>query len=1054
MYAHVPYFIQEHYEFKSKNLLSSSILLRGWYIVNLLFSLTSNQTFNYLSQNQIKLETKDMIHSGWYRMYLNETQISFLLNSNLANLYPIIREKSILSESELYLVYASPDFRPPTNNYTQIDENLFILSNISLIRNDPRVLKISPHSRPILENRYAGGYSENLNEIPSYDNQGLFLIPRPLHQMGLTGNGQIVAVSDSGLDTHHCFFYDPKVPAPFRTLNANHRKIMLYDPVADDLDAERGHGTHVCGIIAGTSLCKNCGIEQYNGVAPGAKIYMHDLGDLRNGGGSIIDVNLSYYVERMRYASSFISSNSWGYSNNENEIRATFSKHAYENPDILFLFACGNSYSTYTIHTPSNSKNVLAIGALISPHGVHYESVSESLFYPSERNPNYETTLSHNAGPTVSDCFKANPSKSFYNKDVMFIERIDQINISANNSVVIIDNTQFIDSDACLFALNEIKNPSLIIFTKKLEGQCRNLNGSSINIPILCMTNSSINVDFLRSLTKVNVQPYYSGKKEKMGKLGLSSQGPSNLGYTKPEVVATGQNVLSARAGPPYQKYPRECDVKTLVTKSGTSMATPVASGIMSMVRQFFIDGWYPSCTKPDQTISNLTLSKNLHMANKFSNTNNPNSINFNFDPYLDDRDPLHVPFTPSSSMLRAFAVNSAQKISTMISTGFGVMNPYEGLGFTGIGLRVANHRIINSNEHHIFKIIVTSSGSPLSVTLSYLDPPLPAQCSVPLFADLDLVVITPNGKTFKGNGFENKLDEDQFASTEKVIINKAAKGEYKIHVLSSTFSMPKEVPYSIVVNGKFKQTDFSTNPAFLIEERTNSCYASCKNGQCVNGICKCNAKYYGHSCNKKAGLSTLKTSDLEMNNKVVKYFLFKIINDKETKSKTNTSVDVFTIKFNNDNKYGIGYCFNFEAKTLKIADAGQECFMQTKSNQEIAFNSSAYPSIKPGNYISMSLYAITSDYSYVDFTVSGVETHFSIVFWFIHLPLWMMITVASSVGLVLVLISIILMLLFCKPPKKKKKKNTIVTQIDENPNPPVMDHDPNDNISIDENLL
>lgn len=1033
MPTNLPYFITDHFEIKAKTLLSSSIFLKGWYIVNLLFSLASNQMFDYLEQNNVKLETKDMIQSGWYRIYLNEEQISFLLKNNLASLYPIIREKTTLSESDLYLVYASPDFHPPTSDYQQIDENLFVLSNISSIRKDPKVLKIKPHSRPMLENRYAGGYSENLNEIPSYDEQNRFLIPRPLHQIGLTGRDQVIAISDSGLDTYHCLFYDPNVKTPFRVRDFNHRKIVLYDPVADDLEAERGHGTHVCGIVAGEAGCTDCGLSQYNGVAPGAKIYMHDLGDLRNGGGSIIDINLPYYIERMRYASSFISSNSWGYSSGFEEIRATFSRFAFENPDLLFLFACGNSYSSYTIHVPSNSKNVLAVGALTSPYGALFEKSSDSIMFPSDGIKKYKTVILHNSGPSISDCLRSDHSIPFNNKEVLLINSYNKREIiDAQRSVVIIENDDN-DQVSCEFAMSQVKNASLFIFTKKLSSTCKKTDESTVTVPIYYMANSSIDRLFLQSLKKVTVQPHYRGKRESVTRLGLSSQGPSSLGYTKPEIVATGQNILSACAGSTYNRTPRACSTATTVTKSGTSMSTPVAAGVLLIVRQFFVEGWYPSCNKPDENLSYDAIPLGLLIKNDGK---------------------LNVAFVPSSSLLRAFAVNSAKKIGSLIETGFGAMNPYEAFGFTGVGLRVINHFFINSGEHYFFNLFVKNSKSTLSVTLSYLDPPLPVSSSMPLFADLDLVVISPSGKVYKGNGFENNLDEDQFATTEKVIINKAEKGNYTVHIISSRFPMPQKIPYSIVISGNFDQKDFHSNPAFIVPQKTNKCYSKCKYGNCVNGICICNAKYYGHSCNKKATLANLETNEYEMNNKKVRYILFKIV---DMKQKNNQSIDIFTIKFNIDNKNGVGYCFNFQAKALKIAEPDQECYFQNESEANFSFNSSVYPSIKPGNYISMSLYSVVKDYNYVDFTISGVEAHFSIVFWFVHLPLWMMITVASSVGLVIILIVVILMLTFCQPAprkKKSKKKNSIVPQIDDNPNPTVMDHDPNDNISIDENLL
>ena len=91
-------------------------------------------------------------------------------------------------------------------------------------------------------------------------------------------NGKVVGVSDTGLDHRSCFFDDPATPVPMCVMSdtseppgcidATHRKIVSYRsfPWSDNVDSMDGHGTHICGIVAGES--EGVGSE-FNGVAPG-----------------------------------------------------------------------------------------------------------------------------------------------------------------------------------------------------------------------------------------------------------------------------------------------------------------------------------------------------------------------------------------------------------------------------------------------------------------------------------------------------------------------------------------------------------------------------------------------------------------------------------------------------------------------------------------------------------------------------------------------------------------------------------------------------------------
>lgn len=67
----------------------------------------------------------------------------------------------------------------------------------------------------------------------------------PLTDIGLDGSGQVVGLSDTGIDVQNCYFHDADFGKPTEDLDTNgHRKIAQYRAYADDKDEELGHGTH------------------------------------------------------------------------------------------------------------------------------------------------------------------------------------------------------------------------------------------------------------------------------------------------------------------------------------------------------------------------------------------------------------------------------------------------------------------------------------------------------------------------------------------------------------------------------------------------------------------------------------------------------------------------------------------------------------------------------------------------------------------------------------------------------------------------------------------
>eukprot|EP00164_Ancoracysta_twista_P000510 GFYU01000680.1.p1 GENE.GFYU01000680.1~~GFYU01000680.1.p1 ORF type:complete len:1032 (+),score=235.00 GFYU01000680.1:179-3274(+) len=79
----------------------------------------------------------------------------------------------------------------------------------------------------------------------------------------------------------------------------------------------------------------------------------------------------------------------------------------------------------------------------------------------------------------------------------------------------------------------------------------------------------------------------------------FSSFGPTNDGRQKPEVLAPGSTVASARSdGNPRtveRNIERDMFDSALVNMEGTSMATPAVAGTAALIRQYFREGFYPT---------------------------------------------------------------------------------------------------------------------------------------------------------------------------------------------------------------------------------------------------------------------------------------------------------------------------------------------------------------------------------------------------------------------------------------------------------------------------
>ncbi|KAL0217509.1 hypothetical protein RCL1_008090 [Eukaryota sp. TZLM3-RCL] len=211
----------------------------------------------------------------------------------------------------------------------------------------------------------------------------------------LNGKGQIIAVTDTGIDHNSCYFRDLNRPIPINQIDYNHRKVILYRALQGTFDSN-SHGTFVAGTLAGESLdpeliptqtppplqyspnnfsqnfTNNKLLSSFissklNGIAPKSKLIITDVA---KGSSLVLPDSLYHGLFLPHYqAGARIDSNSWAF-------QATFygffsqqtDQFLFDFPDYLLVFAAGNSgeLGFSTVLAPALAKNVLAVGASYS----------------------------------------------------------------------------------------------------------------------------------------------------------------------------------------------------------------------------------------------------------------------------------------------------------------------------------------------------------------------------------------------------------------------------------------------------------------------------------------------------------------------------------------------------------------------------------------------------------------------------------------------------------------------------------------------------------------
>lgn len=595
-----------------------------------------------------------------------------------------------------------------------------------------------------------------------------------IYDIGLTGDGQIVGMADSGIDQMSCFFYDEETGpvTPFYPdkddasemynepyFDPNKRKLVQYIAYVDDADPISGHGTHVAGSVIGVPYdsLKNNDFKSYK-KRFADKICPEEDHAFMCGG----------YCEKVpvecRLASGLANITCY-----DEHIKNGTDKNA-----IAAIKTCRTDKFGCPLYNCEEGK-------CKNDESVSYQLTDGSFrtctMQECQDNPHIEIPKNHGMG--------INAKIAFFDIGNTKQELLLPLHLNiglyphayAVGAKLHTNSWGMKDGDTRYYS-NDMENDIfswqnkdfLPLFAAGNDGA--NTWGGSVGSPG-------------NSKNTLTVGAGQTGTKRKT--LGpdiitsFSSKGPSKDGRIKPDVIGPGHSISSTMSGG-YNQTSNTCGT---TFKAGTSMATPVIAGNAALVRQYFEDEFY---------IKHL---KALGLCEMWRN-----------NPYLCKK------WNPSSALVKAMLIHSAQKMEYILldkqlidlgptpdpAQGFGRVQldavlPTDDESFS---LFARDWDKIDPRSVRTFEFNIKDYNVPLIATLVWTDPPGYIFAKKQLMHDLDLTITDPSGEVFYAN---NLPTYDELNNVEKILISNPMEGTYKIQIQADVLPYGEQ-PYALVVTG------------------------------------------------------------------------------------------------------------------------------------------------------------------------------------------------------------------------------------------------------------
>ena len=205
------------------------------------------------------------------------------------------------------------------------------------LASDHRVMRVEPG--PVLSIQ-----NSNASSIAGAD------FARIMASVNLTGYGEVIGISDTGLDVDHGDF-DGRLRGPV---------FNLFGPDNSGADSNSGHGTHVTSTLLGDGS----GDSNATGIVPQATFHFYQL-EVDSSGLLARWGSLYEMFEHSLLNDVYIHTNSWGSENLVGDYTSdsrSIDLFTNDYPEFLVIFSAGDVGES-GVTSPSTAKNALSVGA-------------------------------------------------------------------------------------------------------------------------------------------------------------------------------------------------------------------------------------------------------------------------------------------------------------------------------------------------------------------------------------------------------------------------------------------------------------------------------------------------------------------------------------------------------------------------------------------------------------------------------------------------------------------------------------------------------------------
>lgn len=444
-----------------------------------------------------------------------------------------------------------------------------------------------------------------------------------LNTGGIHGEGINIAILDTGVEWFHPMFGGDPTPPRFgvgpsvAAVNANAKVPYYLNLTAGAVQDDFGHGSHVAGIAAGylanapgpDGLPLTADDVAIHGVAPQAKIMGYKvLSTVGAGVASSIVMAIEDAVQPFTIAGypkpvAHVINMSLGNTSNDPNYPTSVASDNATLAGTTVVASAGNSGAPTptnptgeaTIGSPGSGRRVLTVGANIDP-GSAPNKLDE---VGGGNRSNMKAFPLDGGAPITAD---------ITNKYVFcgLAETPDQVPDSVAGKIALIERGGTVNtsppapsagtglfSNKAAFAV--AKGAIAVVIYNNVDGELTAATVRKSTVPVVGL--SRANGLYLKDAIGSTAFGAISQNQMRLNKVlifepamgDFSSKGPvGGLGMIKPDVTAPGVSVLSAtvRVGGIGTNTAFMFDPTGYISASGTSMSSPMAAGLVALVKQ------------------------------------------------------------------------------------------------------------------------------------------------------------------------------------------------------------------------------------------------------------------------------------------------------------------------------------------------------------------------------------------------------------------------------------------------------------------------------------